>query len=131
MEYVTRPPLAAPEPSHIRRWIRCRKCKHVWFPRTADEVPTRCANPACRSTTYAVPSIVRGIGTPRKHQGGPLLQCQRCTYEWFGRVGQELPLNCPGCDSPYWRVPRRRAVKQRAKARPKGRQQAKQRRRAC
>src|SRR3989304_2769376 len=35
-----------------------------------------------------------------------VLACLRCGHSWSPRSDQ-LPRNCPGCNSPYWNRPRR------------------------
>ena len=37
-------------------------------------------------------------------------KCQRCGYEWLAK--DRIPGHCPNpnCNSPYWRVPRKRAI---------------------
>lgn len=35
-------------------------------------------------------------------------KCERCSHEWLPRANQpkDLPVRCPGCNSPYWNKPR-------------------------
>ena len=33
-------------------------------------------------------------------------KCSRCLYEWIPRNKLKKPICCPGCQSPYWDVPK-------------------------
>ena len=37
-------------------------------------------------------------------------RCERCGHEWVPR-NDAAPLVCPKCKSPYWNLPRERAVR--------------------
>lgn len=36
-----------------------------------------------------------------------LLKCTRCSYVWVQKNKNKKPKNCPLCNSPYWRVPKK------------------------
>ena len=36
----------------------------------------------------------------------PELHCLRCHHDWVPRK-PEKPIVCPGCNSPYWDIPRK------------------------
>lgn len=99
-----------------RRWLRCRVCRHVWYPRT-DELPEKCASRKCRSLRWNAPTVNSGIGVPPDYEGPLPLKCCRCRYEWFPREGRENPVCCPSCMSPYWNTPRRLKLRKGSQAR--------------
>jgi len=33
--------------------------------------------------------------------------CDRCSHSWTSRNGENLPVICPRCKSPYWDKPKR------------------------
>jgi len=39
----------------------------------------------------------------------PRYRCERCGHRWIPR-GNETPLKCPHCNSPYWNRPRKNNV---------------------
>jgi DNA-directed RNA polymerase subunit RPC12/RpoP len=36
-------------------------------------------------------------------------QCERCGHKWFPRTNTnpKKPVVCPGCNSPYWDIPKK------------------------
>jgi len=36
----------------------------------------------------------------------PVLECCRCLHHWIPRTPHK-PVVCPGCNSPYWDIPRK------------------------
>jgi rubrerythrin len=38
---------------------------------------------------------------PKRVKGIKYLHCLRCQHDWLPR-SEELPKNCPSCNSPYW-----------------------------
>lgn len=107
--------VAVAETTYTRVWVRCRVCRHAWYPRNDDDLPARCPSPTCRSTEWREGGIVSGVGQPR---GGPKpCRCLRCGYEWFPRKVEERPERCGSCMSPYWHKPRMVKRKQQARRR--------------
>ena len=39
-------------------------------------------------------------------------KCERCEYEWKPQTGNENPIRCPKCGSPYWNRPKTKKEEQ-------------------
>jgi len=56
-------------------------------------------------------AISEALAHIRKLEGMRSLRCKRCGHEWTPR-SEKPPRNCPGCNSPYWDIPKRKFTRE-------------------